>query len=290
MTPPTAEGGALRAQSLRRPSGEPVLLNGAVLRVDPATGDALPDNPRGSSTRPERAPHRRLRLPQPVPLHDPAAARTSSGSATSAGTTGRRSIASPRPTSSALNFGWPCYEGNRRSRATRAPGSISARRSTAPAPRRAPYFTYNHSANVVAGDNCPTGSSSITGLAFYTGASNYPSATTAASSSPTTPATASGSCLPGPNGLPDPTNVQPFDVRGRGTRRPRDRPERRPLLRRPGHRARSARSSTSAAGTTRRWRWRRRLRRWARRRLTGELRWIGFVGSGRRHALVLVGS
>src|SRR5581483_33184 len=44
-TPPTAEGGALRSQSFRRPDGEPVLLSGAVLRVDPATGDAMPDNP-----------------------------------------------------------------------------------------------------------------------------------------------------------------------------------------------------------------------------------------------------
>src|SRR5262245_20621994 len=38
LTPPTAEGGALRAQSLRRPAGEPVNLNGSILRVDPATG------------------------------------------------------------------------------------------------------------------------------------------------------------------------------------------------------------------------------------------------------------
>ena len=33
-----AEGGALRAQSPRRAAGEPRLLNGAILRVDPATG------------------------------------------------------------------------------------------------------------------------------------------------------------------------------------------------------------------------------------------------------------
>ena len=30
-----------------------------------------------------------------------------------------------------------------------------------------PYYTYNHSARVVAGEACPTGSSSISGLAFY---------------------------------------------------------------------------------------------------------------------------
>ena len=43
-TPPTAEGGALRSQDLRT-SGDPVSLDGSILRVDPATGDALPDNP-----------------------------------------------------------------------------------------------------------------------------------------------------------------------------------------------------------------------------------------------------
>ena len=32
-----------------------------------------------------------------------------------------------------------------------------------------PYFTYNHTAKVVAGESCTTGSSSISGLAFYKG-------------------------------------------------------------------------------------------------------------------------
>ena len=31
----------------------------------------------------------------------------------------------------------------------------------------APYYTYNHSGQVVAGETCPTGSSSIAGLTFY---------------------------------------------------------------------------------------------------------------------------
>ena len=41
LTPPTAEGGALRSQDLRT-SGDPVTLDGTVIRVDPATGAALP--------------------------------------------------------------------------------------------------------------------------------------------------------------------------------------------------------------------------------------------------------
>src|SRR5262245_23474035 len=50
QTPPTAEGGALRSQSLERPAGESSVLNGAILRVDPDSGAGMPDNPLASST------------------------------------------------------------------------------------------------------------------------------------------------------------------------------------------------------------------------------------------------
>ena len=46
LTPPTAEGGALRAQDLRTP-GDPTSLDGSIIRVDPATGAGLPTNPPG---------------------------------------------------------------------------------------------------------------------------------------------------------------------------------------------------------------------------------------------------
>ena len=49
LSPPTAEGGALRSQDLRT-SGDPVSLDGAILRVNPATGAGLPDNPLATST------------------------------------------------------------------------------------------------------------------------------------------------------------------------------------------------------------------------------------------------
>jgi glucose/arabinose dehydrogenase len=51
LTSPTAEGGALRSQDLRT-GGDPVALSGLILRVDLATGSALPDNP--SSATPTR--------------------------------------------------------------------------------------------------------------------------------------------------------------------------------------------------------------------------------------------
>src|SRR2546421_344840 len=48
LTPPGAEGGALRSQSVRRTDG-PATLDGSVLRIDPATGAGVPGNPFYSS-------------------------------------------------------------------------------------------------------------------------------------------------------------------------------------------------------------------------------------------------
>ena len=70
LTPPTAEGGALRAQDLRT-SGDPVGLDGSIIRVDPATGAGLPTNPLGRELRSERPPDHRPRPAQPLPLHLP---------------------------------------------------------------------------------------------------------------------------------------------------------------------------------------------------------------------------
>ena len=51
LSPPTAEGGALRSQDLRT-AGDPVSLDGTVIRVNPATGAGLPTNPLASSADP----------------------------------------------------------------------------------------------------------------------------------------------------------------------------------------------------------------------------------------------
>ena len=51
MSPPTAQGGALRSQDLRTTS-DPATLDGSVIRIDPDTGDALPTNPNFGSSSP----------------------------------------------------------------------------------------------------------------------------------------------------------------------------------------------------------------------------------------------
>ena len=51
QTPPTAEGGSLRAQDLRT-AGDPVGLSGSIIRINPDTGAAMPDNPLSSHADP----------------------------------------------------------------------------------------------------------------------------------------------------------------------------------------------------------------------------------------------
>src|SRR5207244_10321158 len=48
MTPPTAEGGALRSQDTRT-TGDPAGLNGSIIRIDPNTGAGVAGNPFAAS-------------------------------------------------------------------------------------------------------------------------------------------------------------------------------------------------------------------------------------------------
>jgi glucose/arabinose dehydrogenase len=172
--PPTAEGGALRSQSPQRLSGDPVLLNGAILRVDPSTGAAAPGNPLSGSSSPnaQRIVGYGLRNPFRFTMK-PGTNEVWIGDV---GWNNFEEINRiPNPTNPSVNnFGWPCYEGvgiqggyqaanlNICSGLYGQPGSVTA-----------PFFTYSHFQNVVTGDGCPTGSSSISGIAFYNGTS-YP--------------------------------------------------------------------------------------------------------------------
>ena len=112
LTPPTAEGGALRSQDLRT-TGDPAgagrhRSSASIRRPAPACpttrSRAAATRTRGASSPTASA----TRSASPS-----ARARTSSGSATSAGTTGRRStVVTTQPDATVENFGWPCYEGN----------------------------------------------------------------------------------------------------------------------------------------------------------------------------------
>ena len=86
-------------------------LDGTVLRIDPDTGAAWPDNANFGSGERQRPEDHRLRPAQPLPDDDPPATARS-GSATSGSPTGRRSTRSRDPDAAPRNFGWPCREGN----------------------------------------------------------------------------------------------------------------------------------------------------------------------------------
>ena len=160
----------MRGQSLQRPPGEPRLLSGAILRVDPGTGDGLPSNPLATSTDANARRVVAYGLRNPFRF-----ARRPGTSELWIGDVGWNQVEEinrrVQPTATPVrNFGWPCYEGHTPQPTYRALGLDICEglygQSGAVAP---PFFSYRHSAKVVPGESCPTGTSSITGLAFYTG-------------------------------------------------------------------------------------------------------------------------
>jgi hypothetical protein len=74
------------------------------------------------------------------------------------------------------NFGWPCYESTARQAGYDGANlALCEDLYTARiAPARKPYFSYQHQDQVVQGESCEAGNSSLAGMAFY-GGDAYPS-------------------------------------------------------------------------------------------------------------------
>ncbi len=222
QTTPSAEGGALRAQDLATPA-DPASLDGSIIRVNPATGAALPDNPNAGSPDPN------VRRIVAYGLRNPFRMTTRPGTKELwIGDVGWGSweeidrVADP----TALpveNFGWPCYEGSARQPGYEAANLDICNTLYASGDAVAPYFTYWHGASVVKGDGCPTGGSSVSGGAFYpaTGG-NYPSKYNGALFF----ADYTRRCIwvmpAGANGLPDPTKIETFATGTAGAYSPVD--------------------------------------------------------------------
>ena len=166
LSPPSARGGSLRSQSLRRPAGEPRVLAGTIARVNPATGAGLPNNPLASSA---DANERRivaggLRNPFRFALRH----GTDELWIGDVGNLDWEEINRvPAPLSAPVkNFGWPCYEGNGPQGSWQAAGlSMCSSLYAQSGAVTAPFTTYFH-ASKVAGESCSVGSSSVTGVAF----------------------------------------------------------------------------------------------------------------------------
>jgi glucose/arabinose dehydrogenase/PKD repeat protein len=207
LSPPGAEGGALRSQSVRRTDG-PATLDGTVLRIDPATGAGVPGNPFYSSSdaNARRIVAYGLRNPFRI-TQRPGTDELWIGDV---GWNTWEEINRLTTQPASRNFGWPCYEGNGPQSGYQGAGlnQCSSLYNT-PGSVAAPYYTYNHSACVVNYSGCHTGGSSITGVAFYQGGS-YPAAYNGALFFADHTRNEIWAMMPGTNGLPDPANIQSF--------------------------------------------------------------------------------
>jgi glucose/arabinose dehydrogenase/PKD repeat protein len=179
MTPPTAEGGALRSQDLRT-TADPTSLSGAILRLNPDTGAAMPDNPLASSSDPNA--RRIIAYGLRNPFRMTFRPGTNELWVGDVGWNEWEEINRITDVGNPVdNFGWPCYEGDKQGSA-RQPGYDSADLRICedlyaqPGAVTAPYFSYKHSDRIIPNEACPQGGSSIAGLAFqfYTGGP-YPS-------------------------------------------------------------------------------------------------------------------
>jgi glucose/arabinose dehydrogenase len=174
QTPPSAEGGALRAQDLRT-DGDPVGLSGSVIRVNPETGAAMPDNPQSW----HRDPNARRIVA--YGLRNPFRITARPGTRELwVGDVGWREyeeinvIPDPATAAAPTNFGWPCYDGT-----SRQPGYDSADLNMCEnlyAETGAVSFArfqYREGTRVVPGETCSFSDSALGGLAFYEGGT-YP--------------------------------------------------------------------------------------------------------------------
>ena len=174
---PASEGGALRSQDLRAPT-DATTLDGTMLRLDPTSGAALPDNPLAGSSDPNarRIVADGLRNPFRFTVR-PGTSEIWIGDV--GWSLWEEIDRIENPLGAIENFGWPCYEG-----AARQPSydganlSICENLYTA-GPVVGPHYTYHHNQKVVSGEPCrpaqpgQSTSSSIAGLAFYQGG-DYP--------------------------------------------------------------------------------------------------------------------
>ncbi|MFI6321270.1 LamG-like jellyroll fold domain-containing protein [Nonomuraea sp. NPDC050556] len=210
LTPPAAEGGALRSQDLRT-SGDPAGLNGTIIRINPDTGAAAPDNPNAGSSDANAA--RIIAYGQRNPFRFTIRPGTSEVWAGEVGWSTYEEINRiAAPTGPVNNFGWPCYEGpNKQSGYDNLNLTLCENLYAAGASAiTQPYFSWNHSSKPWPGDPCPSGGSSSSGVAFYNGGP-YPDSYDGSMFF----SDYSRQCIwvmtKGANGLPDPATVTTFD-------------------------------------------------------------------------------
>jgi len=210
LTPPTAEGGALRSQSVRRTDGL-ASLSGSIIRIDPQTGAGAPGNPFASS--PDVNKKRVIASGMRNPFRFTSRPGTDQLWVGDVGWNTWEEIDRVAATGDGVaeNFGWPCYEGTPIQSGYQNPGlSQCSSLYSAPGSVAPPVYAYNHGSAVVSGDGCSTSNgSSITGMAFYQ-AGSYPSAYNGALFFADHTRNCIWSMMPGTDGSPDPGKIQTF--------------------------------------------------------------------------------
>ena len=211
---PTGRGGALRSQSFRRPAGEPTLLNGTLLRLDPATGNGLPGNPAFDAANPSGNRGRIIAYGFRNPFRFTVRPGTSEVWVGDVGADTWEEInrlPSPTPAKPA-NFGWPCYEGMGQQPGYAPLDQCAALYADSANPVTAPYYVYKHGVSVVSGDGCMTSSGAvISGITFY-GGGDYPSSYDGALFFADHSRNCIWAMMPGAGGLPSSGNIQAFVV------------------------------------------------------------------------------
>jgi glucose/arabinose dehydrogenase len=172
LTLPAAEGGSLRAQDLRT-SADPAGGGGAIVRVSPDTGAAMPDNPLVGNGVPTDDRHIAYGLRNPFRFtFRPGTSEIWISDVGWSAWEELNRIVSPTD-ATVENFGWPCYEGApRQAQWDNVNVNLCEQLYASPAGTvTAPYWAYRHfsqSPDVGRCANLP--GTSIAGIAFSEGA------------------------------------------------------------------------------------------------------------------------
>ena len=169
LSPPTAEGGALRSQNLQN-------LSGKILRIDPETGEAWPDNPLLGSlnTTTRKVVAYGFRNPFRFTI-DPQTGEIYTGNVGSSELEEIDRFAAPPKAT--YNSGWPCYEGPVRQFLFKDLGLTVCENLYAkePGSTSQPFFYFSHLQEVVPEDECSYAiGSAIGGISFYEGSAFPP--------------------------------------------------------------------------------------------------------------------
>lgn len=205
--PPDSEGGSLRSQSLH-------VLSGKILRVDPDTGEGLPENPLAGS--PDANSRRIVAMGFRNPFRFTVDSATGELYTDNVGSSEIEEVDRfQAPPTSVFNSGWPCYEGPSHQFLFKEKGftvceKLYAAEKAGEPETAEPFFYYSHGQSVVEGDECPFESgSALGGISFYRG-SQFPAKYKGALFVTDTVRGCIWVMFPGEDGRPDPETAERF--------------------------------------------------------------------------------